>query len=456
MVSEHDLPDGLTGWVGDVAGGHITRLERHVARREAWVVDVTRPDGSVVEGFLRLERQPLADDPWSLAKETRIIAALATTTVPVPAVLGRSESLSATLFERVAGRADLPSVEPAQQRAVMEDFIGIVAELHRLDVDGLGLDGLPRPTTSAECALGEVDLLLEHHREFLAGYRDPLLTFGLAWLRRNVPVGVARISLVQGDTGPVNFMFDGDHVTAVIDWELGHLGDPMEDLGNICVREFWNPSGGLAGLFRRYEGLSGIPYDPAAARYYRVQQNIRGMIGIHGVTVNAHPRESVAWYLAYRYVGDRATCEALAEAMDVHVERPEVPDDSAGDADVLADAARWAIQHDVAPAVAVPFARSRLDDVDILVHCIDRRRRHGKAIADLELDDLTSLLGKRPPSLPEGLIQLDAAIRERIRDRRLHDDDVVRYLLRRAWRDEWLWAPAVALYPGRRWAPIDD
>ncbi|HLY82458.1 MAG TPA: hypothetical protein VKQ71_05705, partial [Acidimicrobiales bacterium] len=180
------------------------------------------------------------------------------------------------------------------------------------------------------------------------------------------------------------------------------------------------------------------------------------MIGIHGVTVNAHPRESVAWYLAYRYVGDRATCEALAEAMGVHVERPDVPDDGAGDADVLADAARWAIQHDVAPAVAVPFARSRLDDVDILVHCIDRRRRHGGAIADLELDDLASLLGKRPPLLPEGLIQLDGAIRERIRDPRLHDDDVVRYLLRRAWRDEWLWAPAVALYPGRRWAPIDD
>ena len=38
-------------------------------------------------------------------------------------------------------------------------------------------------------------------------------------------------------------------MTGVLDWEWAHLGDPLEDIGNICVREFWNPSGGLDGLF---------------------------------------------------------------------------------------------------------------------------------------------------------------------------------------------------------------
>ena len=47
--------------------------------------------------------------------------------------------------------------------------------------------------------------------------------------------------------------------------------------------------------------------------------------------------------------------------------------------------------------------------------------------------------------------QLDRAIRER----RLGDEPLVRYLTRRAWRDEWLHAPAAALYPERRWSPID-
>jgi aminoglycoside phosphotransferase (APT) family kinase protein len=436
--------------MADLAGGQITRLERHVARREAWAVDVSRPDGSVTEGFLRLEREPLPDDPWSLAKETRIVAALADTAVPVPAVLGRLERPSATLFERARGRADLPAVEPAQQRAVMEDFIRIVAELHRLDIGRLGLDDLPYPTTPSECALGEVELILDRWKDFLARYRDPLITLGVSWLRRNVPDTVARVSLVQGDTGPVNFMFDGDRVSAVIDWEWGHLGDPMEDLGNICVRDFWNPSGGLDGLFRQYEALSGIPYDPDAVRYYRVQQNVRGMIPIHAVTVHAHPREPVAWFLAYRYVGDRATCEALAAAEGITVDPPELPSEST-DADVLVDAARWALEHDIGPDVSQAFATSRLRDVDILLQCIDRRRRYGADLAAAELDDLQQLLGSRPSTVAAGLADLD----DRIAAGSVDDNETVRYLTRRALRDEWLWAPAVTLYPDRRWADID-
>ncbi len=449
-MSDGDLPEGMTEWVAEVGGGRITRLERHVARREAWVVDVTRADGSVTEGFLRLERERVPDDPWSLGKETRIVATLAKTAVPVPEVLGRNEQLAATLFERVAGRSDLPAVGADQQRAVMRDFIGIVGELHRLDPGDLELTGMARPTTSAECALGEVDLILDRWKDFLAGYRDPLITFGVSWLRRNVPANLSRVSLVQGDTGPVNFLFDGDRVTAVIDWEWGHLGDPMEDLGNICVREFWNPSGGLSGLFKRYEELSGIPYDADAVRYYRVQQNVRGMIPIHAVTVHAHPREPVAWYLAYRYVGDRATCEALAAAAGVVVDPPALPAEDT-EADVLVESARWAIAHDVTPAVTDAFAGSRLNDVDILLQCLDRRRRYEADIAASELDDLTQLLGHRPASAQDGLNELDDGIAAES----LPDAGVLRYLTRRALRDEWLWAPAVALYPKRQWAEID-
>ena len=68
---QHDLPEGMVEWVSAVGGGAITRLERHVARREAWVVDVTRADGSVLLGFLRLERVPaVAGSATSLFKET--------------------------------------------------------------------------------------------------------------------------------------------------------------------------------------------------------------------------------------------------------------------------------------------------------------------------------------------------------------------------------------------------
>ncbi len=455
MDFKHDLPEGTVEWIAQVGGGEITRLQRHVARREAWVVDVTRPDGSVLEGFLRLERTPAGlRSSTSLVRETRIIQALGATDIPVPDVYGVNDDLHCTLFERVRGRSDIDKLDdPVQQRAVMEDFIRVIARMHTLDLDALGLaDVMPYiPTTPQEAALNDVDLALEQWSGFLEHYRDPLITFGVRWLRRNAPDSMARLSLVQGDTGPVNFMFDGDRVSAIIDLEWGHFGDPLEDLGNICAREFWNPSGGLTGLFHLYQEVSGIPYTKFAAQYYRVQQNVRGMIPIHAISVNAHPRESLAWFLCYRYLGDRATCESLAEAAGLVVERPLMPEDH-GTKDVLADAAIWSLEKDVQPHLADAFAKSRAGDAAILIRIMDRKRRYGALIDEIECDELEPLLGFRPASRQEGMDALDRLIADDAAD----DDAVITYLTRRAYRDEWLFEPAVSLYPTRSWSELDD
>jgi aminoglycoside phosphotransferase (APT) family kinase protein len=451
----HDLPEGTVEWIAEVGGGTITRLERHVARREAWVVDVTRPDGSVLEGFLRLDRHDMPEtSSTSLVRETKVIQALAATDIPVPDVYGRNDDLRCTLFERVRGRSDIDKLDdPVQQRAVMEDFIRVIARMHRLDPDELDLTRhMPNvPTTPAEAALNDVDLALTQWAGFLEHYHEPLITYGVSWLRRNVPDTLHRLSLVQGDTGPVNFMFDGNEVSAIIDLEWAHLGDPLEDIGNICVREFWNPSGGLDGLFHLYEQESGIPYRRFAAQYYRVQQNVRGMIPIHYISENAHPRESLAWYLCYRYVGDRATCESIAEAEGVTVERPELPDDDTGGRDILAEAAMWSLENDVRPAIADAFAASRAKDTELLIRLMDRRRRFGATIDAIECDELGELLGTRPASRAEGMRLLDEAITAGSVD----DAAVITYLTRRAYRDEWLYEPAVSLYPERTWSALD-
>jgi aminoglycoside phosphotransferase (APT) family kinase protein len=453
---EHDLPKGMAEWIAKVGQGQISHIHRHVSRREAWVVDVTRADGSVLEGFLRLQRGKGNEkdvDPRRLERETRIIQALGPTAVPVPEVYGWNPDLRATLFERDPGRSDIDKLEnPTQQRAIMEDFMRVVAIMHSLDLDALGLDDIMeyKPVTPAECALNEMELMLSQWQDFLSNYRDPLITYGVDWLRRLVPETVARVSLVQGDTGPVNFMFQGDKVSSVIDWEMGHYGDPLEDLGNICVRELWNPCGGLKGLFEMYESESGIPYTRFSAQYYRVQQNVRGMIPIHAVCADAHPRESVAWYLCYRYLGDRSTCEALADAMGVDIEIPEMPE-GMGESDVVAEAAIYAQQHDIESKLTDPFAISRARDVKTLIECMDRKRRYGAAIEIAELDDLVEVIGERASDLETAFEAFDAIIKTGDFD----DKVVIRYLLRRAYREEWLYSPAVNLYPKRKWADLD-
>ena len=452
-IAPNDLPAGVLDWVAALGPGEISQLRRHVARREAWVVDVTRSDGSVLQGFLRLQREVDTVDPRRLERETRIVQALAGTEVPVPKVYGGTPELQATVFERDPGRADLDKLDdPARQRAVMEDFIRAIAKLHTLDVESLGLADVMHymPKTPKECALGEVELIVSQWSRFIEKQDDPLTVYALDWLRRLAPDSVARTSLVQGDTGPVNFMYQDDRVSAIIDWELGHFGDPLEDLGNIAVREFWNPSGGLSGLFELYEAESGIPYDRFRARYYAVHQNVRGMMPIHYVCENAHPRESLAWYLAYRYIGDRATCEMLAAAMGVDLEPPELPKHE-GERDILAESAVYALSHDIAPAVTDPFASSRVSDTETLIQCMDRKRRYGSWTAKLELEELSKLLGIAPVSLADSR----RAFRAAVSDGHLDDESIIRTLSAKAYRDEWLHQPAVALYPERRWSRLD-
>ncbi|MGB1141708.1 MAG: phosphotransferase, partial [Halioglobus sp.] len=327
----------------------------------------------------------------------------------------------------------------------------IIARLHQLDADDLKLDDKlgDKPATAAECALDDVDRQLQQFDSFLSQYTDPLITYAVQWLRRHAPESVARISLVQGDTGPVNFMFEGDKVTAVVDWEWGHWGDPMEDLGNICVREFWNPSGGLKGLFQRYQAASGIPYNRFSAQYYRIQQNVRGMIPIHVACHYMPEGQSLAWYLCYRYIGDRSTCEALADAMGISIEKPQFPEERAPGN--FARAVGNHLRTDIEPALSSKFAQSRAADIAILVECMERVHHYGELLQAQECAEVSALLGQPLPDYTQAMSELNAAII----DGKLSDEDVIPYLARRAYRDEWLHWPVTRLYPDRQWSPLD-
>lgn len=441
-----------------LAGGTLTKLNRHVARREAYVAEFDGGNAAATHAFLRVDRHPVPGSRVSLEREARICMALENTDVPVPAVIGWDAAKQIALFERVAGRADIDKLnDAAQQRAIMEDFIDAIARLHLLEPASLNLDDVlgTHALGASQCALDDLEGQLAQFDRFVTHYHDPLLHYGVQWLQRFAPEQVARVSLVQGDTGPVNFMFDGEgdaaHVSAIVDWEWGHWGDPMEDLGNICVREFWNPSGGLTGLFERYSQQSGIPYDANAVRYYRVQQNVRGMIPIHAVCQTRGMRESMAWYLAYREVGDRATCEALAAAMNIAIEKPDLPPYEKPK-DPITDAALTGLSRDIAPEVDSEFAQSRASDVAILIECQDRIRRFESDLQAQEAAEIATLLGSTPTDYEKSNLALRAAIEAQ----NLPDEALIPYLARRAYRREWLFWPAATLYPDRTWSAIDD
>ena len=152
MSGEHDLQPAALDWIGPAVGGTVRRVDRAVARREAWLVDVERPDGSVVELFLRLA---LSGDPANssaaLDKETRIVQALADSPIPVPRIHGILEDPHVVLFERVPGRSDLHNTPPEQQDVVYRHYMEILGELHQLDAEQLALPPMDRPVDALDC-----------------------------------------------------------------------------------------------------------------------------------------------------------------------------------------------------------------------------------------------------------------------------------------------------------------
>ena len=121
--------------------------------------------------------------------------------------------------------------------------------------------------------------LAELERTYAAINRpNPVFALALRWLAAHHPPDPACLALVHGDFRHGNLMIGPDGLVGVLDWELAHLGDPMEDLGWICVPS-WRfgaiekPVGGFGSrrsLFAAYEAAGGAPVDPFRVRFWEV------------------------------------------------------------------------------------------------------------------------------------------------------------------------------------------
>lgn len=442
MSEPVSLPEELLSWVGTAVGGTVRQATRLIARREAWVVEVQRGDGGSEEYVLRIDRDRDPGNPWSVKKEGQVVSALKRAGLPVPGVHGWSEDFQAVLFDRCPGRADFFNDTTADQRwEILWQFIPVIVELHGLDVADLGLAGvLDWPESPEDVALSEVEKSLQLMR---SPSSEPLIPFGVRWLRRNVPQQVGRVSLVQGDTGPGNFLFEGRTLTAIIDFEWAHFGDPVEDLAHLRMRETFFPSGHLHKEIELYEQLAGMRVERSKMTYYTIQILVRNAIWLWAMTTNQDLdlNPALALNLCSRVVIDRITCEALAETMGVRLEKPEPIGDVPFTELSMGRAAVDNIQREVLPAMPSGWPRRQLEHVGLLIECMDRLALMGPTMERCELDDLTTVLGHRPSTVAGGVAELNRVIEEEHSD--ADDEEILRYLARRAYRLEELYQPLV-------------
>lgn len=280
MTLGAELEQRLSGWLRtQVPGADDVRLEGidrvsigHSAEMMTLGV-VTRRDGrdERQDVVLRLRpRPPALLEPYDLARQFTILRALADTPVRVPRALWlepTGDVLGRPFFvmERVGGEVYEmePPADATEQTVVRmcQSLIEQVAAIHAVDLGRTGLNTL-------DDGVGHLDRELGHWAaEMNRVKRGPLPA--LERLHRELvacqPAPCSKVTLVHGDAKPGNFAFTDGEVSAVFDWEMTTVGDPLTDIG--WLEMLWmQPVGinshpaalSIDALLVHYESVSGV------------------------------------------------------------------------------------------------------------------------------------------------------------------------------------------------------
>jgi hypothetical protein len=235
------------------------------------------------------------------------------------------------------------------------------------------------------------------------------------WLRDHVPAtGDAPPALVQGDTGPGNFLHDGHRVTAFLDFELAHLGDPMEDLAWVGTRNAQEPVPDFEHFLARYAAAVGVEPDRDRIRYHALLAELRiAVLSAERVSGEADLEAEHGNQLIYGTLHRRLTVEALAAAMGVPYPIVPLPPLADTSDTRFFDGALHQLRTMVAPQLADPYVARRLKGVARVLKYLREVDRAGEGHAAAELDGLTDVLGHRPASVAEGAAELLARVQAR-------------------------------------------
>jgi aminoglycoside phosphotransferase (APT) family kinase protein len=250
------------------------------ASQETWSFDLLLDSGERLPLILR--RAPAgsagrAAGNATLGEQTLLQSAALAAGVPVPAVVcvlqpaqGVGEGFimqrieGETLGRRIVGE---PRLSGARERLAWQCGQAL-ARIHRIAPDSLP----PLRCAPAAAELAHYEAQYRSH-----GLHKPVFELALRWLRSHAPAKAPALCLVHGDFRNGNLMVGEDGLRAVLDWELAHLGDPMEDLGWLCVNS-WRfgrhelPVGGFGRREQLFAGYAeaGGQVDAERVHYWEV------------------------------------------------------------------------------------------------------------------------------------------------------------------------------------------
>ena len=263
------------------------------ASRETWSLDaaIEHADGRIEDVPLILQRDVRgAPKELSRAQEFALMRAACDNGVPAPQpFLFGDDSLGGEFFlvRRVEGET-LPrrllreDVYAEARRALPAQLGHALANIHAIPLDAPGIAPLPTPPDGVSPAAYELDRYEQIFRG-IALEPHPVFELTFRWLRSRLPASnPTDRKLVHGDYRIGNVLFGPEGMRLVLDWEIAHAGDPMEDMGFLCIRS-WRfggdkPVGGVGTyeeFFEAYEAAGGDRVDPERQRWWEVFGNVR-------------------------------------------------------------------------------------------------------------------------------------------------------------------------------------
>jgi aminoglycoside phosphotransferase (APT) family kinase protein len=291
-VQKEEVQQGLERFIAARTGGPVTvsnlaRLSGG-ASRETWSFDADTPQGRI-EGILRADPVPGAPTIPGRELEYHLIKAAWDAGVTVPEPLWDGDDTFPVKFfvmRRVPGETLGARLIRGEQYAKAREVVPYqlardLARIHAIrEADHPELAGLERPPEGKTSAEAQLD---HYETSYRTAELDPHPVFELAirWLRQHLPPP-SELVLVHGDFRLGNFIFDETGVKGILDWELAHWGDPMEDLGWLAVKS-WRFGGRLpmAGVGTReafieaYEAAGGRKVNRQHFLWYEMFGNLK-------------------------------------------------------------------------------------------------------------------------------------------------------------------------------------
>lgn len=424
-------------WVERTLGGTIEQHTRQGGResggRPGWFITCNiagnprrfyiRGDRGSDFGFTRV---------YSLQREMQLLKLLFEEGIPVPEVIASSENPGAIIMEFVPGENDFTLIDsPDERRTVARDFLSIMTRWQQIEGERFAAIGFDVPSAPADYIIPDLEVWEQGHFPLL---REPipLVRFVCQWLRRNIPRPPARPVLVQGDTGPGQFIFADGRVRAVVDFELAVLGDPMRDLAHIRTRDVWYPTGDLPGWFRDYSEISGVELDFDRLRYYSVMGMFNSALALGPVVQALDPSDEHAEWITQEIWSKCATIGCVAEAVGIELDDVAIPEANPTYLSRLVDVLGENLEREQLPHIDDSFRSHRLQtDLRLIAH-LRNLAMLGRQIEAIELDEMGSLLGRRPASLREGNLALDRFVTDAGPDL---DETLIRYFHRQSARE---------------------